>query len=65
MGGIYQDPFTIGATAARLVIEKIGRNDRGVPALRQTILTSGRWVEGSSLGLTVKPAGGRALRRAF
>jgi len=65
VGGIYQDPFTIGATAARLVIEKIGRNDRGVPALRQTILTSGRWVEGSSLGLTVKPAGGRALRRAF
>jgi DNA-binding LacI/PurR family transcriptional regulator len=65
VGGIYQDPFTIGATAARLVIEKIGRNDRGIPGLRQTILTSGRWVEGASLGLTVKPARGRALRRAF
>ena len=50
--GIYQDPFTIGATAARMVIEKIGRNARGVPALRQTILTAGRWVEGSSLPLT-------------
>jgi LacI family transcriptional regulator/LacI family fructose operon transcriptional repressor len=49
IAGIYQDSFTIGATAARMVIEKIGRNDRGVPALRQTILTSGRWVEGPSL----------------
>ncbi|HVW20352.1 MAG TPA: LacI family DNA-binding transcriptional regulator [Opitutaceae bacterium] len=43
--GIYQDPATIGATAARLVIEKIGRNERGVPPLRKTILTQGRWVE--------------------
>jgi len=57
MAGIYQDPFTIGATAARMVIEKIGRNDRGVPDLRHTILTSGRWVEGSSLGPLARRAG--------
>jgi LacI family transcriptional regulator/LacI family fructose operon transcriptional repressor len=45
VAGVYQDPFTIGATAARMVIEKIGRNDRGIPTVRQTILTQGRWVE--------------------
>ena len=48
VAGIYQDPFTIGATAARMVIEKIGRNDRGIPANRQTVLTQGRWIAESS-----------------
>lgn len=43
--GIYQDPFTIGATAARMVIEMIARNERGVPPLRKTVLTQGHWVE--------------------
>ena len=49
VSGIYQDPFTIGAIAARMVIEKIGRNDRGIPANRQTVLTQGRWITGTSL----------------
>lgn len=45
--GIYQDPFTIGATAARMAIEKIARNERGIPRLRTTIITQGQWVEPS------------------
>jgi len=49
VSGVYQDPVALGATAARVVIEKIGRNVRGVPPLRETILTAGRWIEGSSL----------------
>ena len=57
VAGIYQDPFTIGATAARLVIEKIGRNDRGVPAIRQTVLTQGRWVAGQGEVVAAEAAG--------
>ena len=32
--------------AVRLVIDKLNRNDRGVPALRQTILMPGHGHEG-------------------
>ena len=38
-----------GAAAVRLVIDKLNRNDRGVPALRQTILMPGHWHEGRTL----------------
>jgi len=48
--GIYQDPFMTGVTAARMVIERIGRNARGIPERRQTILTQGRWIDGSTMG---------------
>ena len=34
-----------GAATVRLVIDKLNRNDRGVPALRQTILIPGHWHE--------------------
>ena len=34
-----------GAAAVRLVIDKLNRNDRGVPALRQTIRIPGHWHE--------------------
>ncbi|HWA08573.1 MAG TPA: LacI family DNA-binding transcriptional regulator [Opitutaceae bacterium] len=49
VSGIFQNPLAIGSTAARLVIEKIIRNDRGVPAIPQTTITPGSWVEGTSL----------------
>ena len=48
--GIVQNPGAIGAAAVRLVIDKLNRNDRGVPALRQTILMPGHWHEGRTLG---------------
>ena len=49
VSGIYQDPFAIGALAARLVIDRLLQNERGVPALPYTLLTRGRWVEGATL----------------
>lgn len=49
VAGIYQDPVGIGATAARLAIEKIIRNEWGVPERRQTVLTPGVWMEGVTL----------------
>ncbi|AHF90574.1 LacI family transcriptional regulator [Opitutaceae bacterium TAV5] len=48
-GGIDQDNVSLGATAARMVIDKLNRNDRGVPAVRQTVLIPGKWVEGHTL----------------
>lgn len=56
VSGIFQNPYAIGATAARMVIEKIIRNDRGVPALPQTTISPGTWVEGSTLRLPRNPA---------
>jgi len=49
VSGIYQDPFAIGALAARLVIDRLMQNERGVPPLPYTLLTRGRWVEGATL----------------
>ena len=46
IGGIFQDPFNLGAAATRLLIEKISHNERGIPTQRQTTLLPGRWVEG-------------------
>ncbi|WP_043586994.1 LacI family DNA-binding transcriptional regulator [Geminisphaera colitermitum] len=47
--GICQDAPAIGAMATRLVIDKMNQNERGIPASRVTILTEGRWCEGSTL----------------
>ncbi|MFA6961642.1 MAG: LacI family DNA-binding transcriptional regulator [Opitutaceae bacterium] len=52
--GVCQDAHAIGAQAARLVIEKLNHNDRGVPASRMTILTDGRWHDGKTM-LAEKP----------
>jgi DNA-binding LacI/PurR family transcriptional regulator len=48
--GICQDAPAIGALAARLVIDKMNQNERGVPASRFTLLTEGRWYPGRTLG---------------
>lgn len=47
--GIDQSNHELGATASRMVIDKLNRNDRGVPAVRQTVLIPGQWVEGQTL----------------
>lgn len=50
LAGVDQNNAEIGAAAARLVIDKINRNDRGIPGARQTILTQGTWMDGPSFG---------------
>lgn len=52
--GIDQNFPALGATAARMVIDKLVRNDRGTPQVRQTVLIPGRWVEGETLGVTAE-----------
>ncbi|XHR26699.1 MAG: LacI family DNA-binding transcriptional regulator [Chthoniobacteraceae bacterium] len=47
--GVCQDAPAIGGIAARLVIEKLNHNDRGIPASRLTVLTEGHWFEGTTL----------------
>ena len=47
--GVCQDAPAIGAMAARLVIEKLNHNERGIPAARMTVLTDGYWFEGQTL----------------
>lgn len=49
ISGIQQAWGTIGAIAVQLLIDKINRNDRGAPALFRTLLTPGRWHEGTTL----------------
>lgn len=49
--GIYQNGPAIGAAAADLVIAMVNRNERGIPALPQSVLIEGTWVEGQ----TVRP----------
>lgn len=49
VSGIYQNPYAIGSMAARMVIEKVINNDRGPPTVRRTVLTSGTWLDGSTL----------------
>ena len=61
--GVFQDAPAIGAMAARLVIEKLNHNDRGIPAERMTVITEGHWFEGNTLAKTAatpgkKPRGG-------
>ena len=47
--GVCQDAPAIGAMAARLVIEKLNHNERGIPAARMTVLTDGTWISGQTL----------------
>jgi LacI family transcriptional regulator/LacI family fructose operon transcriptional repressor len=47
--GVNQNNEIIGATAAQLLIDKINRNDCGIPDFPKTILTTGKWVEGTTL----------------
>jgi LacI family transcriptional regulator/LacI family fructose operon transcriptional repressor len=49
VSGICQDSPAIGAAAARLLIEKLNHNERGIPSSRQTLITEPHWVEGSTL----------------
>lgn len=44
--GIRQNNELIGATAARLLIDKLNRNDRGIPATPATMLIPGCWQGG-------------------
>jgi LacI family transcriptional regulator/LacI family fructose operon transcriptional repressor len=56
--GVFQNPHSIGAAAARLVIDKISRNDRGIPRLRVTQITQGEWVQGrGNMTLKARQAG--------
>jgi hypothetical protein len=49
VSGIFRDHAGIGATAARAAIAKAFRNECGVPAAAQIVLTSGVWNEGRTL----------------
>lgn len=49
VAGIFQNHFALGGTAARLVIEKMIRNDRGFPANPHTTMSLGIWYDGSVL----------------
>lgn len=55
VGGVFQNPFTIGSIAARMVIEKTLNNDRGLPPVRRTILIPGAWLEGNRRPTTGRP----------
>lgn len=48
--GIGQDRRLIGMTAVQLVVDKIRRNDRGVPAKAVTVMLPGAWVPGVTFG---------------
>jgi len=52
--GIYQNGPAIGVAAADMAIAMINRNERGIPALPQSVLIEGTWVEGQ----TVRPQRG-------
>ncbi|MCX6952488.1 MAG: LacI family DNA-binding transcriptional regulator [Verrucomicrobia bacterium] len=49
VSGVVQNHFAIGATATRLVTEKLSHNESGIPLLRTTTLTPGTWFEGETL----------------
>ena len=49
VSGIVQNHRVIGATAARLVIEKITNNERGISESCQISHIRGTWLEGTSL----------------
>lgn len=49
ISGVVQNHFVIGSTATWMVVDKINRGDRGIPAVRHTTLTPGTWLEGTTL----------------
>ncbi|MFZ4597510.1 MAG: hypothetical protein ACOYNN_02605, partial [Terrimicrobiaceae bacterium] len=61
--GVCQDAPAIGAMAARLVIEKLNHNERGIPSARMTVLTDGYWIEGQPLKKANKGTGRRRFAR--
>lgn len=46
--GVSQNNHRIGATAAQLLVDKIRRNDRGVPEHPTTVMLPGAWVDGTT-----------------
>lgn len=59
--GWYQNYEQIGAAATDLVVGKLHRNERGVPAQPHELLIKGRWMDGS---FVIEPVSGRAPLRA-
>lgn len=59
VSGVVQNHFAIGATAARLVAEKLSHNESGIPLLRTTTLTPGTWHEGNTLRPAARPVSDR------
>ncbi|MDF3057266.1 MAG: LacI family transcriptional regulator [Rariglobus sp.] len=51
--GVNQNNHMIGATAVQLLVDKIRRNDRGIPEHATTVLLPGTWVEGSTFRSSV------------
>lgn len=49
VAGICQNSHAIGVTAGQMVIEKIIRNDRGIPESAHTVQIPGNWREGKTL----------------
>lgn len=49
LSGISQDAAGMGVIATRLLIDKIYRNETGVPTSRVTVLTESHWQDGQSL----------------
>lgn len=47
--GIHQRQEAVGAAAFDLLLAQLNRNERGVPAMRKTVLLEGEWVEGNSI----------------
>ena len=56
VSGIEQNNDHIGATAVRLLIDKLNRNDRGIPEHPITSVVPGLWVQGVTLGMAGKSA---------
>lgn len=53
--GIDQRSKDVGAAALDMLLAQIHRNERGIPALRKTVLLEGRWVEGTGMNAGVPP----------
>jgi LacI family transcriptional regulator len=47
--GLYHNPPALGAAAVDFLVAMIQRNERGIPAIPQTLLLEPTWVDGASL----------------
>ena len=56
LSGIDQDVEAVGAGAVEQVVAQLHRNERGVPAKRQTILIPGVWRDGETARTGAVPA---------
>lgn len=59
--GISQDATGMGVMAARLLIDKIYRNETGIPTSRVTVLTESNWQDGKTLP-AIRPFNTKAPR---